>query len=87
MVSEKTFAIQAISYIKIPADIENARKHSRMLPDSRNSRNFSPADDSRYTVIIDVPAVSCTPKQIDLQAYFVTTAALLCQFVVVNKQM
>ena len=31
--------------------------------------------------------VICTPKQIDLQALFVTTAALLCQRVVVNKQM
>ena len=30
-------------------------------------------------IIIDAPAVSCTPKQIDLQAFFVTTAALLCQ--------
>ena len=46
VVREKTLAIQAISYIKIPAEIESARKHSRMLPDSRN---FSPADDSRYT--------------------------------------
>ena len=39
------------------------------------------------SIIIDVPAVSCTPKQIDLQAFFVTTAALLCQRVVVNKRM
>ena len=30
---EKTFAIQAISYIKIPAEIKSVRKHSRMLPD------------------------------------------------------
>ena len=37
-----------------------------------NSRNFSSADDSHYTV--------------DLQAFFVTTAALLCQRVVVNKR-
>ena len=51
VVREKTFAIQAISYIKIPAKIESTRKHSRMLPDSRNSQNFSPADDSRYTVL------------------------------------
>ena len=29
---------------------------------------------------------SCTPKQIDLQAFFVTTAALLCQRVVVKSQ-
>ena len=50
VVREKTFAIQAILYIKIPTEIKNARKHSRMLPDSRNSRNFSSADDSRYTV-------------------------------------
>ena len=50
-VREKTFAIQAILYTKIPAEIKSARKHSRMLPDSRNSRNFSSADDSRYTVV------------------------------------
>ena len=50
VVHEKTFAIQAISYIKIPAEIKSARKHSRMLPVSRNSQNFSSADDSRYTV-------------------------------------
>ena len=37
--------------------------------------------------IIDVPAVSCTPKQKDLQALFVTTAALLCQRAIVNKWM
>ena len=49
IVREKTFAIQAISYIKIPAEIKSARKHSRMLPDSRN---FSSVDDSCYTVII-----------------------------------
>ena len=51
IVREKTFAIQAISYIKIPVEIKSARKHSRMLPDLRNSRNFSSADDSRYTVL------------------------------------
>ena len=28
--------------------------------------------------------MSCTPKQIDLQAFFVTTAALLCQRVVTS---
>ena len=28
------------------------------------------------SIIIDALAVSCTPKQIDLQAFFVTTAAL-----------
>ena len=39
------------------------------------------------SIIIDVPAVSCIPKQIDLQAFFVTTAALLCQRVNVNKGM
>ena len=39
------------------------------------------------SIIIDVPAVSCTPKQIDLQVFFVTTAALLCQRVIVNKRM
>ena len=38
------------------------------------------------SIIIDAPAVSYTPKQIDLQAFFVTTAALLCQRVVVNKR-
>ena len=31
------------------------------------------------SIIIDAPAASCTPLQMDLQAYFVTTAALLCQ--------
>ena len=36
---------------------------------------------------VDAPAVSCTPKQIDLQAFFVTTAALLCQRVIVTKRM
>ena len=39
-----------------------------------------------HQLIIDAPAVSCTPKQIDLQTFFVTTAALLCQRVVVNKR-
>ena len=39
------------------------------------------------SIIIDAPAVSCTPKQIDLQAFFATTAAFLCQRVVVNKRM
>ena len=29
--------------------------------------------------------MSCTPKQIDLQAFFVTTAALLCQCVIVTS--
>ena len=37
------------------------------------------------SIIVNAPAVSCTPKQIDLQAFFVTTAALLCQRVVVNN--
>ena len=37
IVHEKTFAIQAILYIKIPAKIKSARKHLRMLPDSQNS--------------------------------------------------
>ena len=50
VVRKKTFAIQAISYLKIPAEIKSAKKHSRMLLDSRNLRNFSSADDSRYTV-------------------------------------
>ena len=36
---------------------------------------------------MDAPAVSCTPKQIDLQVFFVAIAALLCQHVIVNKQM
>ena len=36
---------------------------------------------------MDAPAVPCTPKQIDLQAFFVTTAALLCQRVNDNKRM
>ena len=46
------------------------------------------------SIIIDVPTVayamvsrSCIPKQIDLTSVFVTTAALLCQHVIVNKQM
>ena len=33
---------------------------------------------------MDVPAVSCTPKQIDLQAFF-ATAALLCQCVIIKQ--
>ena len=28
-----------------------------------------------------------TPKQIDLQVFFVTTAALLCQRIIVKKRM
>ena len=40
IVCEKTFAIQAISCIKIPAEIKSARKHLQMLPDSRNSQTF-----------------------------------------------
>ena len=32
-----------------------------------------------------MPAVSCIPKQIDLQAFFVTTAALLCQCVLLTS--
>ena len=51
IVREKTFAIQAISYIKIPAEIKSAWKHSRMLPDLWNSQNFSSADNSHYTVV------------------------------------
>ena len=39
------------------------------------------------SIITDAPAVSCTPKQIDLQVFFDTTAALLYQHVVVNKRM
>ena len=46
IVCKKTFAIQAISYIKIPAKIKMARKHLQMLPDSRT---FSSADNSHYT--------------------------------------
>ena len=39
------------------------------------------------SIIIDgLLCRSCTPKEIDLQAFFVTTASLLCQRVVVNKQ-
>ena len=38
------------------------------------------------SIIIDATAVSCTQTQIDLQALFVTTAALLCQRVVINKR-
>ena len=29
---------------------------------------------------------SCTPKQIDIQAFFVTTATLLCQRIIVTKR-
>ena len=50
IVHEKTFAIQAISYIKIPAEIKGARKHSQMLPDSQNSQTFSSADNFHYKV-------------------------------------
>ena len=50
IVREKTFMIQAISYIKILTKIKSARKHSQMLPDLRNSRTFSSADDSQYKV-------------------------------------
>ena len=50
IVREKTFAIQAISYIKISAEINSVRKHLRMLPDSKNLQNFSSADDSHYMV-------------------------------------
>ena len=37
------------------------------------------------SIIMDAPAEFCKPKQIDLQAFFVATAALLCQHVIVNK--
>ena len=33
VVHEKTFTIQAISYIKILAEIESERKYLRMFPD------------------------------------------------------
>ena len=36
IVRKKTFVIQSISYIKIPAEIKSARKHSRMLPNLQN---------------------------------------------------
>ena len=37
-------------------------------------------------MLLQLPyCVSCTPKQMDLQAFYVTTAALLCQRVIVNK--
>ena len=39
------------------------------------------------SIIMDAPAVFCKPKQIYLQVFFVTTAALLCQRVIVNKRM
>ena len=51
VVRERTFTIQAISYIKIPAEIKSARKHLRMLPDLQNSQNFSSVDDSCYMVL------------------------------------
>ena len=50
IVHEKTFAIQANLYIKIPVKIKSARKYSRMLPDSQNSQTFSSVDDSQYMV-------------------------------------
>ena len=50
------------------------------------SRKFIASATCVISIIIDAPAVSCTPKQIDLQVFFVTTAALLCQRVVVNKR-
>ena len=31
------------------------------------------------SIIMDTPAVSCTPKQIDLQLFFVAKAASLCK--------
>ena len=37
------------------------------------------------SIIMDVPAEFCKPKQIDLQAFFVATTALLRQRVIVNK--
>ena len=39
------------------------------------------------SIIMDAPAVFCKPKQIDLKVLFAATAALLCQRVIVNKQM
>ena len=77
VVREKTFAIQAISYIKIPAEIKSARKHLRMLPDSRN---FSSADDSRYTVIANNNQHN--HHSTNLTSSFVTIPALLCKHVI-----
>ena len=37
MICKKTFAIQAISYIKIPSETKSTGKHSQKLPDSQNS--------------------------------------------------
>ena len=48
--SMRKLVIQAISYIKIPAEIKSARKNLRMLPDSQNLRNFPSADNFHYTV-------------------------------------
>ena len=40
------------------------------------------------SIIIDAPTVlKFTTKQIDLQVFFVTTSASLCQCIIVNKQM
>ena len=50
------------------------------------SRKFIASLTCVISIIINVPAVSCTPKQIDLQAFFVTTTVLLCQRVIVNKR-
>ena len=38
-------------------------------------------------IIVRLLCQNSIPKQIDLQAFFVTTAALLCQRVVVNRQL
>ena len=40
-----------------------------------------------YQMYLLVRLTSYTPKQIDLTSVFVTTAALFCQRVIVNKQM
>ena len=42
--------VQAMSYIKILAEIKSVRNHLQMLPDLQNSRTFSSVDDSQYTV-------------------------------------
>lgn len=47
---QKTFTIQAISCIKIPAKTKSVRKHSQMLPDLQNSQTFSSTEDCQYTV-------------------------------------
>ena len=42
IVCKKIFVIQAISHIKIPAEIKSERKHLQMLPDLQIRELFLP---------------------------------------------